>query len=263
MKTFVKSAHSAPCPDHTLTTVPPVRQAGFLVAILLFLCAGVPLAAQHPSQVDVKAYGFKAIIPDVTLQAGETVEIELKIGNWAEKVLGFQLKLELSALAATPVSLEPSMAGLWITEPGVVAQEIHMAAEPKVYTYTYDRSVPVSGEGTLLRLRLQALVSNVHAADLLTYAGGVLVVDNLDIRQAAPSTVPDFTVWPNPSKDIYQLSSNASPVVEATLLSREGRLLHTYGAVASIDLSDLPAGTYFLMASNQLGQTFCRVLYKI
>jgi hypothetical protein len=215
-------------------------------------------SAQAYSHIDVNEYGYTVTFPNVVLDAGESVEVIVEIDATVNNVAGFSLTFDLSALAAKHATLTPSVEDSWLRENGVAVTEM---LEDGVYVYNYERTGTVDGGGELMRLRLWAAENDVQASDLLNTSTGVLIVDNLDIRQSAPES--DLQVWPNPTTGICQIHSAESPVVATKILSVNGQLLRNCEPVNTIDLTDLATGIYFLEITDQLGHVFRRSIQRL
>jgi hypothetical protein len=247
-------------PLHSRATQPGKRNRLQKVAAILALASLLPLLpmAQSYSQIDVNEYGYNVVIPNVILDANETVDIQLEIGKQhgdVEQAVGFELTVELGANAALPTSLNPNMEGSWMNQEGVGILESHGSGGSNVYTYTYDRDSPTNGSGRTLALTLKAAVDNTPAASLLSTSGGVLIVDNLDIRQAAPKTDSEVQVYPNPTTGVFTVRCGETPAQQVQILSVTGQVLRTFSANQLLDISDLSAGLYYVQICNQLNST--------
>jgi hypothetical protein len=213
--------------------------------------------AQSSSQIDVNEYGYKVTVPNVILDAGETVDIQLELGKNGEVVehgMGFRFTIELSANADLTPSLSPSLDGSWIHESGVGLQESHGEGGNNEYVIRYDRDSPVDGSGRTLTLTLKSAVNDVSAASLLSQSGGVLVVDNLDIRQAAPTTDSEIQVYPNPTNGVFQVRCGDEPAQQVQILSVNGQVLRSFSANQQLDITDLSPGFYYVQICNQLNR---------
>lgn len=247
----------------SLSPIQNIQNRLFFIVFGLFLAFFQQNAfAQNTIARDLQEVGYQLVVPNVVLSAGESVEVKVLVGKTGYPVadaMGFEFSIQLSAAAAASASLQPSMQASWMAEAGNALQESTSPDGTPEYTFTYERSDDVNGEGEILRFHLVAAQNDVSAASLLSQSGGVLIVDNLDFRLAAPES--GLKVWPNPSSNgIFNLACDGAGVEKVVVLGLDGKCLRSFGAVDAIDLGDLATGTYSLQITNQLGMTQQRIV---
>jgi hypothetical protein len=106
----------------------------------------------------------------------------------------------------------------------------------------------------LCKLQLKAIIRNVNTLD--NNNGCITeVVEWHDAR---------FSFYPNPAKDLLQLQySNGTIPVGIELYDLQGRLVHTQrSAFESIDMSQLPAGTYMMRVIMEDGKSYSDKVVK-
>lgn len=70
-------------------------------------------------------------------------------------------------------------------------------------------------------------------------------------------TSEDITIYPNPSSDFIHVSS-LDNITGMAIINGQGRLIRQVGVQESIDISDLPAGTYYLRQDFKQGAIYKR-----
>lgn len=241
-----------------------------LTAICILLLVSNLAFGQSYSKVDIQFYGYTLVVPDVALMKGESVEASLVVGTAANPVMnaiGFDFSIELSPNARFASSLAPSMSGSWLAESNKTVEETRTLDTPQRYQYTFKRTAAVDNGGVVMQLTIIANEDYVRSAQLIRNASGVMQIDNLDLKQAAPQPgyadeynrdLQDLSVWPNPasgsSKASIHLQFGDRQAAAVAILNLEGRVLARYMAVESIDMSAYPAGSYLLQVTDETGQ---------
>jgi hypothetical protein len=243
------------CTFHTRLTI---------VACLLcaFVLAAYSLPAQSYASVNLRELGYVVSLPEVVLMEGESIEAIIEVGSAAAPVrsaIGYDIWVELSSEAKWTASLSPNMTNSWMAEPSIAATETHDAMAPNHYRYQFLKTDPVDGSGRMLKLRLTANEDYVHTSHLIQKVGGLMQIDNLELRIAGSQPVAAaLSIWPNPAigaaKAQVQLYCKDAPVTSVKLLNLGGVTLSSYGPTEVLDLSTIAAGTYILQVTNQLGQ---------
>jgi hypothetical protein len=257
MKTFTQEVPGTAC------TFDTIRKSMMILAwtLVAAICLPLQATAQSYSYVDVKDLGFSIEMPNVVLDEGEWVDAEIMIGDGSDIVgaIGFELWLELGAEAQLPTSLQPSMTGSWMADPAVAVTETQpSSAAPFTYKYDFERGSAVDGHGMVLKVRITAAEDDVETSRLVANAGGLMQIDNLELRTA------DLSVWPNPvaitSGSSLNVQHATATIAGSKVISLDGRLVATYGPLQELDLSALATGTYWLHVTLQSGEVMYRKL---
>ncbi len=258
MKKYAPSVPSTSCLRATL------RNRLTIAACLL--CASISgacsLYAQSYVSVNLRELGYVITLPDVVLMEGESVEASIEVASAAAPVrsaIGYDIWVELSSEAKWTTSLTPNMTNSWMAEPSIAATETHGAAAPNRYSYQFLKTDPANGSGMVLKLRLTANVDYVHTSRLIQKVGGLMQIDNLELRTAGSKPVAsELSLWPNPAmgmeKAHVKLHCKDAQVTSVKLLNLGGVTLSTYGPTDALDLSTVAAGTYILQVTNHLGK---------
>ncbi len=254
MKKYTISVQNALCPFFSIG-----RQCVAAVMLLMFSLLGMQWGyAQSAGGYEQRA--ITASVPDVILMRGQSVTATIVVGNAANPIvnaIGFKFSLELSPAANATLSLDPNMTGSWIAETGRSLTEVNLGDAR--YEYFFTRSVPTNGSGAILQLSLMAKDDNVHARSLLRSASGLIQIDNLDLKMAAPGLQgPDLQVWPNPSHGKVQLRCNAFEVQAVAISTAQGQVISRLGDVQELDLSTYAPGTYIVQVTGLQGQVMHR-----
>ncbi len=88
--------------------------------------------------------------------------------------------------------------------------------------------------------------------------------DGIDYTEVVEWHDARFSFYPNPAKDLLQLQySNGTIPVGIDLYDLQGRLVHTqHSAFESIDMSQLPAGTYMMRVIMEDGKSYSDKVVK-
>lgn len=219
----------------------------FLLLIVLFPALGACAQGQGPTWVSALEYGFDIQLPNDTLDAGDTTYAELHLDlpfHSADRLIGVDLYLELSGDAELPATFNADSSGSWVfggTEITCDTEVRPLDRELKAFVLRND-SIGQNGLGMVLRIPIVAAKDNVSAADLLVDGGGLVLVDNVDMKTNAPSTPPAFTT-------VTRMDQAEGPAVVAE-------------ARGAIDLAALPPGLYFIVETDANGKQRIRKILK-
>lgn len=220
--------------------------------LLTTIAISQPSAFAQTSQ-NVHNWTVTVEAPNVVLQSGQSATISILVGDAAMPVddaVGYSLAIELDTSALASGSLKPSNADTWIESENVSISEVPPAAGSSTYTYNFSRDDQASGHGTVLQLVVKASENNTPASRLVKSVGGLMQIDNLDLRTAAPAVT---RAWPNPTRGLLQVEA-AGGLRSMQLIALDGRTLASFGPESRIDLSTYPKGIYILRIENQLNQ---------
>jgi hypothetical protein len=84
-------------------------------------------------------------------------------------------------------------------------------------------------------------------------AGGIMHIDNLELRMAAATTPPALEVWPNPADQgarAVQVRCAGMPAQAITMTSLDGQVLGHFDPAQPLDLSAFAAGSYLMQVTD-------------
>jgi hypothetical protein len=239
------------------------------MVLLMTLLSSFRAEASNSTSVPVSDFAFGLVVPNVMLNEGQSVEIEITVGDpnlLAYNVGGFELWVELEPTAAIVGSLSPSVSNTWLSQDGNPVKEAKETGNFQRFHFRYDPATASNGAGTVLRFTVTATVDSTPAAKLIHAAGGLMIIDNLDVRQSAPAASNILTPirpYPNPSTAVFNLNCDAADVAELSLFSLEGQFLRTMRADNQVDLEGCLPGTYLLRIRDHFGKTYFLKLIKL
>lgn len=245
-----------------------------LMIALFFLLTSIPFArafAQQSQWVDLSTISHEISFPGGILQAGDSLQIEIRVGTESQpldQVTGFALELELSALAQIPSSPSLQLENSWLNEDDALQDQSYSDPGSLLLFLEANRSNQESrkGYGELLSLTLICNTDSTQPQDLIVQlGGGMAIIDNLDMRLSQPLPNPaaeaasPLTSYPNPASEVLHVEG-LSPGGTISLFNLSGTLVRETQpdekGYASFQVRGLPAGIYFLREGNPSGK--CR-----
>ena len=146
------------------------------------------------------------------MNANQTGTFSFELGSVASPaaaVLGLKLDITLSDEAVLPTSsLAIAVAGSWLFDDVEVSQSVSVDGSTRILHVALVLSdhLPQSGNGFALSFPLVSAFNNVAAKSLVTAVDGIVIVDNVDLKMAAPVAVPEalasaerLVCYPNPT----------------------------------------------------------------
>lgn len=233
-----------------------------VAGICLCLLLSGKLHGQTYASKEIKDLGLTIETSHATLMEGQVAEITISVGSATQRVsraIGFELWVDLSDYGTLLPSLSPDMQGSWMSATNCVLAESHDPLNPKRYCFRYRRTAAVDGSGWVLKFQVRASKDNVDAAKIILAAGGIMQIDNLDLRQANPSLRPAIEVWPNPASASNRLVSvrcGGEAPAALVLSNLNGQSSTSFDPSQPMDLQNFASGTYLLLISSQDGQIF-------
>jgi hypothetical protein len=234
----------------------------WIMCILLITLSPQRAHAQYYDITDVKQLGFSVSVPDIILMEGETVEAVVSIGSVGSPVrgaVGFEIWVDVGDNGIVVPTLAPDMAGSWLAS-AMMPSESRTLGSVTRYTYTYVRGVPTDGSGMVLRLHLKASKNYVNANTIIMQAGGMILIDNLELRTSGPRPVESagVAVWPNPASAnarSVQVRCSGQPALALSLYNLDGQLMGKFDPMQPMDLTSFAAGAYLLHVVDAAGRT--------
>ncbi|MEM7035430.1 MAG: C25 family cysteine peptidase [Bacteroidota bacterium] len=228
--------------------------------------------------------------PTDSLEAGERAELYVHLGDpidMAQNVYGIGFSILYDANLVDPDSITIAFDTCWIGTQGqnLIALTHHFPAQGQLdVALTRTDHQPVTGAGVIARIGI-VVIDNISGK-----REGGLIVEDLEFRivqtianDAAGNRVPlfentttivvhdadaaatqgpapklapgtAFAAYPNPATEVLHLLSEAALPVEATLFQADGKAVRhaqfAAGDAMSLQVADLPAGTYLLHLRN-------------
>ncbi|MFN8393670.1 MAG: T9SS type A sorting domain-containing protein [Bacteroidia bacterium] len=207
--------------------------------------------AQNFREIDINDLGYSLDIPGVVLNAGQSVDVIINVGKAnrpAHDAVGYKIWLQLSSNAQQPNTISPTATYGWLWETGSF---MGSTKTNDVYNHTYSRLTKENGYGEVLRVQITAAVNGVWAPSLVQNVGGILIMDNIGIK--GPE-VERFAITPNPCSDLAKVEIQGFQLERLDVINIQGQVVLTQGAMASLDMSALSPGTYFVSATDNKGR---------
>jgi hypothetical protein len=163
-----------------------------LLLVFIFLHLFATLAAQSPGWEYLDDFSWNIESPSGYFDSGDTIEYTLRLGaagDPAIDVLAIDLQLELEDHVTIPTNCSPNTAGSWLHDDSYYAERVQFDANARELAILTERTNFSSrnGSGLVYSFRLISGADNVLAADLITDGGGMVLVDNVEMRMAAPT----------------------------------------------------------------------------
>ncbi len=244
------------------------------------------LSAQSYTEMDLSDFTYAVIGSEGMLDAGDTATYTVTLGDVnspANDVIGLRLDLTLDKDALVPYGAGLSVNGSWCLDPTNLYTEVvpdashHLSLLLRSADYSSQ-----SGAGMVFTFRLIANASGFSAADLIDQEGGIVIVENIDVRLAAPqpnmenADAPNAAqylpshkpassagtpsavqghAFPNPTQGRVTLPLRMEAGTQAYLLAPDGQrhALPQSGSSDSaiFDLHEFPNGLYQLVIQKE------------
>lgn len=240
-----------------------------LIISLFSLCM-----AQSTSWKSISNFAHEFHLPDTTINTGDTVTLQVKLGTSASPVAyahAADLTIELSEDAEMPESFEVDLTGSWLFDDSNVQTTTSLNFSERKLLILAERTDNISreGNGLILSIRLVSAEDNVNAQDLIVASGGIILVENVDMR-IAPETNAD------PDEDLSGIAgagggdilvenidmkmspvfARREPAIRKQLLYRvlaDGRWHAMETENAELALKSQPPGLYILISWDDNG----------
>lgn len=228
------------------------------LAMCLLLLFGIALSAsmafaQNYREIDINDLGYSVDVPGVVLNAGQSVDVIVNVGKAnrpAHDAVGYKIWLQVSSNAQLPNSISPSAQYGWLWEAG---SYLGSAKTNDVYNHVYSRMTKENGWGEVLRVQVTAAVNGVWAPSLVQSVGGILIMDNVNIK---PDEEVRLSVWPNPCGEFANIDLSGTQLAKVEVIDIQGQLVKSQGALFVVDLSNLAPGNYFIAATDTKGAVY-------
>lgn len=226
----------------------------FLCFFALVSSAFVGYSQQYAT-VDVADYDYAVVVPNITLDSGDVVDVIVQTGQQIEDAIGLDISFNVSSNAHFPNPPAFEFDESWLLDTPNLSTTVTTNSGTGLIRLEAERTDAAyqAGQGELYRLSLTAAVNNVHASDLIAAAGGgTIMVENLDFKTApgaAVTTLPNLRAFPNPCSDVLHIEWDAELPVEAILLGPGGAVIRRFrpsGQQESLDVRILSEGLYIL-----------------
>lgn len=239
------------------------------------------LAAQATLEVPLSSFSSTTTCTGGTLMQGDSAILTFYLGtavNPAQHVMGLRLQFTLSddATLANPANF--STTGSWLFSDGYFDTDLDVNDDGNlVLEVGRNNSLSKSGYGKVFTCKLICTTNNVAASSLVTATGGLVIVENVEMRQARPqghqqqttrldpepaSPAVNLTMqvadepqtlavpYPNPTKGTLFLPHHPDAPTTCTLISLSGSTytlpVLSQGTQPQIDMTTLPHGLYIL-----------------
>lgn len=235
----------------------------FLTTTFLILATTLAAMAQTYDEVPLSQFTHALSAGNATLGVGDTAWFALTLGSSADPaqdVVGVRLELAIDGTADLPVAMPVQVTGSWCLDAANLHTALDVEDTPPAISLTAraDDWSSTSGHGFALRFPLVCNTANTPANSLIDNVGGVVIVENVDAKRAAPNPklqpttdIPSLP-FPNPTMDVVRLPFPLEAEMRVELIAPDGNALRLQ-AQAGTDLLDLRAlapGTYLLRVSR-------------
>lgn len=233
----------------------------FVVFVCCFLMGFLPLRsmAQATFEVDLSSFASADSVYGGTLNANQTGTFSFELGSVASPaadVLGLKLDITLSDEAVLPTSsLAIAVAGSWLFDDVEVSQSVSVDGSTRILHVELVLSdhLPQSGNGFAFSFPLVSAFNNVAANSLVVAVDGIVIVDNVDLKMAAPVAVPEVSApaerlvcYPNPTSGNLWVPMAGADALRFT--GMDGRsvefALTDVGGIGLADITPLAPGVY-------------------
>jgi|GEM_PF-7007743 len=240
--------------DHTLQS-PKYRLSRhwrqFLAFCCLCLCTTCGALCQNYDTLGVSGVGYQIVVPQVTLDQGETVTVDV-ITNEVLQAHEVDLYLELGPDALFPSEPEVSFGNSWFFT-GAATSTIGTNAITRRITVDGASTDPQSGNGTLFQITLESDKDGTEAGDLVAGGGCLVVVDNLGFNPvlSAARAVENPRLYPNPCHDRLKVDWQGTQPSVLQVYDQEGNLVMEQrlgqSLPAEYSVGHLPRGVYLIV----------------
>ncbi len=173
-----------------------------------------------------------------------------------------------STMSAWPASLD-TLANLRATNIASVGftdaanYDYHIITSSPAHSTAYPAGVANSGYPLVAWYEYVHPLGSVTRCQHATLDAGAFETCTTAIGTVLPAM--EFTVWPNPTNGLLNISSDGASLALGTkLLDMQGRVLdvpvHHHGDRTELDLSSLPCGAYMVAMTGQSTRYFHRVI---
>lgn len=233
----------------------------FVVFVCCFLMGFLPLRsmAQTTFDVDLASFANDHDVSGGTLNANQTGTFSFELGSVASPaadVLGLKLDITLSDEAVLLASsLAIAVAGSWLFDDVEVSQSVSVDGSTRILHVELVLSdhLPQSGNGFAFSFPLVSAFNNVAANSLVVAVDGIVIVDNVDLKMAAPVAVPEalasaerLVCYPNPTSGNLWVPMAGADALRFT--GMDGRsvefALTDVGGIGLADIAGLAPGVY-------------------
>lgn len=219
-----------------------------LVSCLLLGFSPLQSMAQTPSEIDLANFSHVHSVSGGTLNANQAGTLSFELGSLASPaadVLGLRLDIELSDEAVLPTSsLVLDFDGSWLCDGLEVSQSVTVNGSTRILhiELALSDNVAQSGYGLVLSFPLVSAFNNVAASSLVANLDGIVIVENIDMKRAAPLDV----CYPNPSSGMLHVAWAGADRLR--LVGMDGRCwdfaVTDVGGVGVADIAPLARGMY-------------------
>lgn len=227
---------------------------------LALWCLGIfffgGLLGQGYDTLDLTGSSFQIVAPQVTLDQGETVTVDIITGEviQAYEVDGY---LELGTGAVFPNEPEVSLVNSWFFTDTAVPLTLGANAITRRLTFQGTSATPQSGNGILFQVTLEANEDGVSASDLVAGGGCLVVVDDLGFNPVLSSVEARIRprMYPNPCHDRLKVDWQETQPRSIRVYDQEGNpvMEQKMGPVlpSGFSLGHLPRGLYMVVVEYE------------
>jgi hypothetical protein len=220
--------------------------------LLLGFCPG-RLVSQGTYEVDLSEFVHSVWVTGGTLNANQVGTVNLNLGSSAFPVsdaMGLRLELVVSSDAYLPSNpLSVTVSGSWLLSGVELSQSLEVDGSTRTMYLTLERDPAdgsANGYGFALSFPLVAAHNNVSASSMVASEGGVVIIENVDMRLAGTNngfmnplvpidwvlgdtTIPargfgGSVVHDDASLQVVELAAMAEPVLHTPALTKGLRL---------------------------------------
>ncbi|MEY3445013.1 MAG: hypothetical protein RLZZ519_3294 [Bacteroidota bacterium] len=225
----------------------------FVVFVCCFLMGFLPLRlrAQTTFDVDLASFEHDHNVSGGTLNANQAGTFSFDLGSVADpanEVLGLKLDIALSDEAVLPTSsLALAFSKSWLFDDLEVSESISVDGSTRILHLELILSdhLPQSGHGFVFSFPVVSALNNVAANSLVVAVDGVVIVDNVDLKMAAPD---EPFCYPNPSSGNLWVPILGAETLRLTGMDgRSSEVAVTdVGGIGMADIAGLAAGVYWV-----------------
>lgn len=271
-------AKSARVSKKSIALFSPAFFPGLLYCSLLLGLLSNRLMAQETIEVDLSEFAHSVWVTGGTLNTNQVGTVNLNLGTSADPVsdaMGLRLELVISSDAILPSNpLSVTVSGSWLLSGVEISQSLEVDGSTRTMYLTLERDLAdgsANGHGFALSFPLVSAHNGVNASTMVTSEGGVVIIENVDMRSSRrirnePDTLPStpieaFHFYPNPCQDQIQVYLPSEEDAELRLTGMNGRTqsvkITMEGRMGSADISPMKRGVYWAEVI-QAGQVVMR-----
>lgn len=210
--------------------------------VTLLLISSATLQAQSDRWIDLNPGEWTLDLPSGYFYEGDTVVYSLllrDISSPVDNLIAVELHLELSDYALIPAGMIPDTIGSWLFSDGEFSYNVEQDAALTTLDILAEREDGTSktGHGKVFSFELICNGNSLKASDLILSDGGIILVENIELKRGDPSGPMVVDDRNNPIVLIQVLGLEQQKGYRAEWRMVDG---------VAPQISGLPSGLYFL-----------------